>query len=114
MPVVATVDQWRAWAADAIQALLDAEGAATQPGMEAKLSDRRFEGIAHKIDPHHLTTARSRLLEAGVIERSHDRTRGQGVVTTYVRSDPTKLAQRAAGRKRLLHARFMSWNSDEP
>jgi hypothetical protein len=108
---VASAEQWRAWAADGIQALLDAEGAATQPGMEAKLSDHRFNGLAHKIDPHHLTTARNRLLSAGVIERRYDRTRGSQVVATYTLAEPSKLALRAAGRKRLLHARFSSWSS---
>jgi hypothetical protein len=90
--------------------LLTAEGAATQAGMEAKLADSRLEGMSSKIDPHHLTTARNRLLAAGAIERRHDPTRGNQVVTTYLLARPSKAAIRQAARKRLLHARYISWN----
>ncbi|WP_231995200.1 helix-turn-helix domain-containing protein [Mycobacterium sp. 852002-10029_SCH5224772] len=79
--------------------------------MEAKLADRKFSGVPHTIDPHHLTTARNRLLAARVIERHVETTRGGQSVSTYLLSDPTKVAQRAAGRKRLLHARFLSWSN---
>lgn len=112
MAVVASAEQWRSWAVDAILALLSAEGAATQPGMEAKLSDYRFKGLPHKIDPHHLTTARNRLLGAGAIERRYERTRGNQIVATYTLADPSKAALRAAGRKRLLNARFSGWSRD--
>lgn len=106
-----TAEEWRDWGAEGILRLLTADGAATQPGMEAKLADTRFEGMRYNIDPHHLTTARNRLLAAGVIERRHDQTRGKQVVTTYLFENPSKLAIRQAARKRLLHARFISWNS---
>lgn len=80
--------------------------------MEAKLSDKLLRGMKHKIDPHHLTTARIRLLSAKVIERRYDRTRGSQVLATYTLADPTKNALRDAARKRLLHARFMSWSAN--
>jgi hypothetical protein len=113
VPIVASAEQWRSWAAEAIQVLLDVEGAATQPGMEAKLSDRKYKTFAHRVDPHHLTTARQRLLAAGVIERQRERTRGSGIVTTYTLADPSKSTIRTAGRKRLLQARFLSWSSPD-
>ena len=108
-----TAEEWRERGTRAIQVLLSAEGAATQPGMEAELADRKFAGASHKIDPHHLTTARNQLLDGGVIERLYETTRGGQVVTTYLLANPTKLALRQAGRKRLLHARYMSWSSYE-
>jgi hypothetical protein len=110
---VPTAEEWRDWGKEGILRLLAAEGAATQAGMEAKLSDSRFEGMTHKIDPHHLTTARNRLLADGDIERRHDSTRGKQVVTTYLLASPNKVAIRQSGRKRLLHARFMSWNKPD-
>ncbi|WP_231999077.1 hypothetical protein [Mycobacterium sp. 1081908.1] len=78
--------------------------------MEAKLADQKFEGAARKIDPHHLTTARNRLLDGHVIERRVDATRGGQSVATYVLANPSKAALRHAGRKRLLHRRFLSWS----
>lgn len=104
-----TAEQWRSRATDAVIALLTAEGAATQRGMEAKLSDQRYPGIESPVFPHHLTTARRRLLDAGVIERVDEVTRGGGTVATFVLADPTKSVQRIAGRKRLLDARYRSW-----
>ncbi len=111
MPVVADAEQWRSWAADAIQVLLEKEGAATQPGMEAKLADHKYGGVPYRIDPHHLTTGRNRLLRAGVIERHQEATRGGQVIATFLLADPSKADLRKAGRKRLLHARFLSWSS---
>lgn len=108
---MATAEEWRATAAEAIVLLLESEGAATQPEMEAKLSDRRLDGVSSKIDPHHLTVARQRLLAAGQIEQHKDRTRGGQVVTAYTLADPTKRARRAAGRKRLLTARHRGWSA---
>lgn len=104
-----TAEQWRTRATDAVLALLTAEGAATQRGMEAKLSDKRYPGTESAIHPHHLTTARHRLLQADTIERLDEVTRGGGTVATFVLADPTKSVQRIAGRKRLLDVRYRSW-----
>jgi hypothetical protein len=109
---VATAEQWRTLAARGIQELLAVDGAATQPGMEAKLSDSVFPGFTRHVDPHHLTTARFRLLRAGVIEKLDEQTRGGGTVGTYVLAGPSKAVQRKAGRKRLLHQRYLSWSRD--
>lgn len=106
---MATAEQWRSRAAEALIALLTRDGAATQRGMEAKLSDQRYHGTASAINPHHLTTARLRLLQARVIERLEEVTRGGGTVVTFVMADPSKAIQRIAGRKRLLDARYRSW-----
>lgn len=92
----------RTVAAEAIVALLEADGTATQRGMEAKIADVKYPGQRYPINPHHLTTARQRLLAAGVIEETRERTRGGGVVPVFTLSSPTKAAQCAAGCKRLL------------
>lgn len=51
-----TAEEWRSLAATGIVELLDAEGAATQPGMEAKLADAKYAKLESPIHPHHLTT----------------------------------------------------------
>lgn len=117
--VVATKEVWRRRAEEAIQALLNREGAATQPEMEAKISDPLApvggSWRADRPQPHHLTTARLRLLDAGIIESPREATRGGRVVRTYsLASYPSKAAERAAARKRLLHSRFLSWSESEP
>jgi len=108
-------EQWRALAAQRLLGLLDAEGAVTKPEMEAKLSEEavglRPVASAQLVNPHHLTTARARLLAAGEIVRNSDATRGGRPVATFLRASATKQDLRAAGRKRLLHARFLSWSS---
>lgn len=106
-----TAEEWRSRAAKGIVELLDAEGAATQPGMEAKLADEKYAKLESPIHPHHLTTARNRLLDAGAIERISERTRGGQTVATFVLADPSKAVLRIAGRKRLLHSRYLSWSS---
>lgn len=110
-----SVEQWRSLAAERILGLLDAEGAVTKPEMEAKLSERPLGSGGGSppdlVNPHHLATARSRLLDAGEIRQSRDTARGGRTVATFTRADPTKAAGRVAGRKRLLHARFLSWSS---
>lgn len=107
---MATAEEWRALAVQAILALLADEGAATQPEMEAKISDTPFADIGKRIDPHHLTTARQRLVASGVIEVVRERTRGGRVMQAFVMADAPKKALRAAGRKRLLQARYLSWS----
>lgn len=108
---MADAEEWRALAAAAIVMLLEAEGAATQPEMEAKISDSKLAGFTHRVDPHHLTVGRRRLLAAGIIESARQATRGGQVVTTYMMTGASKREIRAAGRKRLLTARFHGWSA---
>lgn len=107
-----TAEQWRSLATTAIIALLNAEGAVTQRGMEAKLSDSRYPGTESSIRPHHLTTARNRLLAAGTIESLREVTKGGSTVVTFMMAEPTKAVLRIAARKRLLDARYRSWSKD--
>lgn len=105
-----TAEQWRSVATDKLLELLAVEGAVTQPEMEAKLSEGAFgsSGRRHRPQPHHLSTARHRLLDANVIVQQRNTTRGGRTVSTFSLADVTKKADRAAARKRLLHARYLS------
>lgn len=108
---MASAEEWRQLGVEAIQELLRREHAVTQPEMEAKLADK-LPGPPgpRRVQPHHLTTARRRLIAAGALEVTRDKTRGAGRVVTTFSLDDSKKAQRAAGRKRLLLARFHSWS----
>lgn len=108
-----TAEQWRSVATDKLLELLAVEGAVTQPEMEAKLSEGAFgsSGRRHRPQPHHLSTARHRLLDANVIVQQRNTTRGGRTVSTFSLADVTKKADRAAARKRLLHARYLSWSA---
>lgn len=109
---MATAEEWRAIAVASIERLLSTELAVTQREMEAKLSERKAGPPDGRLrpQPHHLTSARQRLLQAGVLEQIKESTRGKDrTVTTYSLAPGSKRAQRAAARKRLLQARYLSW-----
>ena len=110
---MATADEWRQRGMEAIHGLVQREEAVTQMEMEAKLADKSAgpaTGLV-KIQPHHLTRARQRLLDAGVIHRVRERTRGgTREIATFSFDPDVKKARRAAARKRLLQARFLSWS----
>lgn len=109
---MATAEEWRALAVVSLERLLNTELAVTQPEMEAKLSERKAgppDGRPRP-QPHHLTTARQRMLQAGILEQVKESTRGKDrTITTYSLTPGSKRAQRVAARKRLLQARYLSW-----
>ena len=86
-------------------------GAVTKPEMEAKLSEAPPQPGLRRPEPHHLTMARNRLLEAGEIVSQRNTTRGGRVVSTFALAARTKQADRAAAWKRLLHSRYLSWSA---
>lgn len=111
---MATAEEWRTLAAEQIVALLKSEHAVTQPEMEAKISDPLPVRGPRGAQPHHLTTARQRLLAAGQIASGGEVTRGGRSVRTYhLAGGPVKVRVRAAARKRLLHTRFLSWTATD-
>ena len=97
-----------------IQELLDAEHAVVWPEVEAKLADRQWPTLPVPIQPHHLTTARHRLLDQGIIANVTQATRGGRPVPVIVPVEQ-RLRKRAitdaAARKRLLQTRFLTWAS---
>ena len=99
--------------------LLDREHAAVWPEIEAKLAERPHPQVpgSKGIEPHHLTAARHILLKDSMIEEVAGVTRGGGslsVLTLRDRKRRETAFQRAAGRKRLLQARYLSWTQDTP
>lgn len=98
----------------AIRGMLDEHHAVVWPEIEARAADRTWGELPYPVDPHHLTTARSRLLRANIITRSEEPTRGGRRIAVYCPSDlrgRATVVNQAAARKRLLHARFISWAS---
>jgi hypothetical protein len=99
---------------------LDRENAVTVVEMEAKISDRTFDPMIcpTPIDPHHLTTARRTLEDAGAIEQVTAVTKSVSAsgapdeVTTWslprVRGRKTEI-DKVAARKRALMSRWLSW-----
>lgn len=76
------------------------------------ISDLALHGFDRPIDPHHLSTARRQLRTSEVISETPGRTRGGGVVSVLHFTDLTgrkSKFNRAAARKRLLQARYLSW-----
>jgi len=106
-----SAEQWRSIAAEKVLSLLGEEGAVTKPEMEAKLSEAPPQPGLRRPEPHHLTMARNRLLEAGEIVSQRNTTRGGRVVSTFSLAATTKQADRVAARKRLLHSRYLSWSA---
>lgn len=90
-------------------ALLEREHAVVWPEIEAKLAE-----VKNGPQPHILTKARVALVAEGVLSQTIGKTRGGSEVPVWHFTD---LAGRersfevAAGRKRLLYARFQSWSS---
>jgi hypothetical protein len=107
---LATVAQYVARGRSRLVDLLDAEHAVIWDEVEARLS----EPYRDYVEPHHLTTARQQLRAEGVIAEPETRTRGGRSIRVVHRADVprrTTAIARAARRKRLLHARYLSWTT---
>ncbi len=98
---------------EAIHDLIDREHAVVWHEVEARLSERP---TPERIDPHHLSNARRRLLDDDVIEIVVGKARGGrpiSVLGLRNRRRRTTAFDRAAGRKRLLETRYLSWAGSE-
>jgi len=106
-----------ALARQAIMELLDQEHAAAWLEIEAKITDVPWPAIGHRIDKHHLSTARIELLRSGRIEEHQADTRGGREVTIIHTADVgrrrTAIAK-ASQRKRILLARYLGWAQGTP
>src|SRR4051812_35312785 len=103
-----TTAEWVERGKAAIVALLEREHAAVWPEIEAKLA----EGPG-RVDPHHLTTARTRLLSNLTIEVVTAPTRGGTAVAVFGLRDRIgrqRAFEDAAARKRLLYTRYINWS----
>jgi hypothetical protein len=109
---VATPRHYELLGVRAIGELVDQESAVVWPEVEAKIADRTWPGLTTKIDPHHLTTAKIELVEAGDLVSTTAATRGGRRIAVLHRPVERGVARAtidASGRKRLLHARYVSW-----
>lgn len=103
------------WVAEGRAIILDMVGtldAVLWPEMVARASERRW-GEFPRVDANHMLTARTQLLSEGRIERMQEPTRGgRALIDVYhaplARGNQTRI-DRAAGRKRLLYARWFGW-----
>jgi hypothetical protein len=96
----------------AILDVLANQHAVVHPELEARISEAGHAGDPENIDPHHVTTALRELRDAGQIEWVQAPTRGGREVTTiqpYNARNRTTKIEDAAGRKRLLYARYEGW-----
>lgn len=101
---------------EAILDLLRQEHAATWAEVQAKVADRKWPSAATRVDPHHLTTARQELLTERRIAEAPGSFRTREVPLLHLAdlSRRKTAFDRAAGRKRLLAARFLGWATGTP
>ena len=100
----------------ALLELLAREHAAVWDEVEAKIADRVWPTLPHYIEPHHLTTAKLSLLAEELIAESTAATRGGRPVSVLHLADVDgrrTAVSEAAGRKRLLHARYLRWTQGD-
>lgn len=100
---------WLERAEEQLYELVDREHAVVWPEVEAKLAESR-----NGPQPHILTKARNTLVQEGDLATATASTRGGREVTVLRMANLTgreRAYQRAAGRKRLLQARFQSWST---
>jgi len=112
--VVASPRQYELLGARAIGELVDREHAVVWPEVEAKISDQPWPGLGTKVDPHHLTTAKAEMVRAGLLTSTTAATRGGRRVSVWhrpVERGAARAVTDASARKRLLHARYLSWAS---
>lgn len=105
-----TKEEYVALAEHALIELIREEGAILRPEAQAKLSDRRHPSVPVPLDPHHITTAFHRL--APYLRQTIARTRGGRAIGVWHLSNTEGILRKvtdAAARKRLLHARYLSW-----
>jgi hypothetical protein len=99
-----------------IRELVDREHAVALREIDARLAEIKWQTLSHRIDPHHLTTARNELVRSGELDMVDARTRGGRDLTMFVTTAPrrTTAIEKAARRKRLLLARYLGWAEGTP
>lgn len=86
--------------------------------VQARISEAPGRPGTIRINPHHVTTAIGNLLRKGaLVEPPPTATRGGrelGVLHLPITAGNKRRIERAAARKRLLHARYISWSQARP
>lgn len=95
---------------EAIMHLLDVERTAPWIEIEARVSDLAYAHVGTRVEPHHLSAARSELMTEGAIASSTGPTRGGSDVTLFhLMGAAGRRFEDAMARKRLLTARYYGW-----
>jgi hypothetical protein len=103
-------EDYQEMAVEALLGIITAEHAVIWSEVEARASERPWGELTHKVDPHHLTTARRMLMDERSIEATLAPTKGgHQIETLSLVGAPRRAVEAAAARKRLLHGRFMGW-----
>jgi hypothetical protein len=105
-------EEYVARAKKSIMEVLDAEHAVINAELEARISERNFEGANGNIDPHHVTQALREMGKAGDVIWEAATARGGHEIETIQPADQRRRATKithAAARKRLLAARYTGW-----
>lgn len=104
--------EWVRLARDRINDVMASEYACVRPELEARIAEAHYRSSGNNIDPHHITTALRELTQTGTLRYRDTHSRGGHRITTIEPTDrhgrSTKI-DRAAGRKRVLYARYLSW-----
>ncbi|MFI6100803.1 hypothetical protein ACIA8G_35085 [Lentzea sp. NPDC051213] len=98
-----------------VREVLDVEHAVVGAELTARISEAGFNKSGQNIDAHHVTNALRELTAAGdIIQVDPEATRGKHTIKTIQPADQKRrktAIARAAARKRLLYARYLSWAS---
>jgi hypothetical protein len=95
---------------EAILHLLGQAYAAPWIEVEAKVADAAYSPIGIRVEPHHLSAARSQLVAEGAVIASTGPTRGGSQVTVLHLAGATgRRFEDAMARKRILTARYYGW-----
>jgi hypothetical protein len=97
---------------DRLRRLLDQRLALPSLALEAFLAEGDDYTDPARIDPHHVTTARSNLIKSGFATIEASPTRGGRPIQIYqlrAREGRGTAIDRAAARSRLLMTRYLSW-----
>jgi hypothetical protein len=95
---------------EAIMHLLQEERAAPWIEIEAKVSDAPYSVVGTRVEPHHLSEARSQLVGQGAVVMSIGSTRGGSeVAILHLAGSSGRRFEDAIARKRLLTARYYGW-----
>jgi hypothetical protein len=110
--------QYRTWAQQVILEMLANRHVVVWPEIEARAAEREHHPSPLPVDTNYLRAGFDELVAAGtVVEEARGPTRGGRKVEVIHLSDLTGIrtaTARAAARKSLLYARYLSWASGSP
>jgi hypothetical protein len=105
-----TPQEYVGFAERALIELVRAEGAVLVREAEAKISEARWPSVPTPVNPHHVTTARQRLLRRGWLELSSPiDASGTQFMHPSDQRGKKEMIRSAVKRKKRLHVRMQKW-----